>query len=173
MATNPIPWARKKLISVLTGYDYQSDEIDHEERVSGQCYCYRVGTDDRLWVHRANPGDRWFGINKATLNTFIDWPTTNDWSGTYYKDGYTLKHILVVASNEDLIARLKGASTETDISQLNWYAFPDDDLPKLSTDKRGAADQFYIKLEGNLAKEFGPYRQDGRGCLPSIEGRSV
>lgn len=166
MSTNPTPWTRQKLISVLTGYSRKTDEIRHENRVSGQCYCYRVGSDDRIWVHRATPEDKWFGINKATRDRLVDWPTTNSWSSTYYKDGYELKHILVMESNDSFTRKMRGATTSSDISNLTWYAFPDSKIKSVSTDERGKSDQFYIKLEGSLKEELQSYYQDAGSYLP-------
>lgn len=166
MTANPTPWARKKLIKILTGHDYRSNNLEHEDRVSGQCYCYRVGSYNRIWVHRADPGARWFGVDKSTRDRLIDWRLTEKWGDTQYKDGGELRHILVVKREGEFVTQMRNASNPEDISNLNWYAFHDRDLPRLSTDKRGAAGQFYIKIAGSLERALEPYFQDGQDCLP-------
>jgi len=155
---------RKWFLGLWTEFDPQEDEVTRDPGASQAHYCYAVGEEYRVWVHRAETPRRWFGAKRTTRNALLDRRTSDRWSKNYCTDGRRLVHLLIVGSEREFHDFMGSGIERADLQQLEWYVFPDEQLDKVATDDGGTAENYHIY--DDLLEGMQHYRHDRQNCLP-------
>lgn len=164
MPTRPDHFHRRWFLGLWTGFDPRDDEVTCDPGASQAQYCYAVGEEYRVWVHRAEPPSRWFGVKRTTRNTLLDRRMCDRRSQNYCTDGRRLVHLLIVGSEREFHDFMRSGIERADLQQLEWYVFPDEQLDKVATDGNGTAENYHIY--DDLLEDQQHYRYDRQNCLP-------
>lgn len=156
-------FCRKWFLGLWTGFNPREGEVTRNPGASQAQYCYTVGDDHRVWVHRAETPRRWFGAKRTTRNTLLDREMCNRWFQNYCTDGRRLIHLLIVGTEEEFQKFMNGVE-RADLQQLEWYAFPDERLDEVATDGGGTAENYHIY--DDLLESMEHYRYDKQNILP-------
>jgi len=164
MLPRPDHYYRKWLLGIWIGFDPRENEIVHDAGTSQAHYCYALDDNYRVWVHRAESPRCWFGAKRTTRNSLLDHDESAKWTHNYCTDGRRLLHLLIVGSEDEFQDFMRDGVNREDLTSLEWYIFPDEHLPEVSTDANGTTENYHIY--DSLLDQMGHYKHDGQACLP-------